>query len=173
MNKKADVWISAVIYVGLAITIITIVLAASLPVINKIRDKNVAIQTKEIMHNLDTTIRDTVREGPGARRTSTIKISRGEFNIEDDAVTWTMKDSKFMFSQPGVEKKEGNLIILTTNSNIKDEYIVEITLKYDNIQLTSNLKTLMGQYNLGITNEGPITIGTTNKIKVTINELTL
>lgn len=172
MNKKADVWISAVIYVGLAITIITIVLASSLPVINKIRDKNVAIQTKEIMHNLDTTIRDTVREGPGARRTSTIKISKGEFDIESNAVTWTMKNSKFMFSQPGINKQEGSLVITTTESGVKDEYTVKISLVYDNILLTSNLKTLMGQYNLAITNNGP---SKTNpqKIDVTINELTL
>lgn len=171
MNKKADVWVSAVIYIGIAITIITIVLASSMPVINRIRDKNLEIETKNILHNLDSTIKDIIREGPGARRTASIKISKGNFDISDSQIVWSIPNSKFMLSQPGSEVKEGNLVIITTNSGVKDEYKVDIKLVYDNILLTSQIKTLMGQYNLIITNEGVDPLVPT-KIKISINELT-
>lgn len=172
MNKKADVWISAVIYVGIAITILTIVLAAGLPVINRMRDRNIATDTKEILHELDSTIRDVVQEGPGARRTPSIKITRGEFDINQDQETiiWTLANSKFMFSQPGVEVPEGNLIIKTTSSPVEGEYKVEVKLIYTNIDIESVNNRLSGQYNLIVTNEG-VDI-TTNKLKVSIKELT-
>src|SRR3989344_4483624 len=120
MNKKADIWISAVIYIGLAITILTIVLAAGMPVINKLRDKNVEIQTRDVMSSLDDTIRTVVKEGPGSRRTPVIKINRGEFKIDEaqNEIVWTLSNSKFMFSQPDVPIDEGNLKINTENSPV-------------------------------------------------------
>jgi len=174
MNKKADVWVSAVIYIGLAITILTIVLAAGMPVINKLRDKNTEIQTKDVIHELDGTIREVVREGPGSRRTPTIKISKGEFDIQEpDAdgksrIIWILPNSKFMFSEPGSNIREGNLNITTYNTPIKDEYKVQIQVEYDTIALETNIQTLSGQYNLIITNEG-----VDNKVKVSINELSI
>lgn len=169
MNKKADIWISAVIYVALAITILTIVLAAGIPVINKMRDKNVVAQTLEVIHELDGTIRDVVREGPGARRTPVIKINKGEFSIGASTITWVLPNSKFMYSQPGTPVKEGNLVITTTNSPVEDEFNIKIVSSYGNLDLVTNLKTLSGQYNLAITNEGVVG----GRIKVSINELTI
>mgnify|MGYP001558011191 FL=1 len=58
MGKKgASIWISAVLYFGIGIIILTILLTAGLPVINKLRDKNIVIQTKQVMHTLDENIR--------------------------------------------------------------------------------------------------------------------
>ena len=50
--KKGDIWISAALYFGLGIVVLSLILAAGLPVINKLRDKNIIIQTKEIMFKL-------------------------------------------------------------------------------------------------------------------------
>lgn len=176
MNKKADVWVSAVIYVGLAITIITIVLAAGMPVINRLRDKNTEIQTKDIMQELDTTIKDVVREGPGSRRTPIIKISKGEFNILEEngksKIRWTLPNSRFMLSEPGAKIREGNIVVTTTASQVNDEYKVVMELVYDNVNLVSNIKTFSGQYNLVITNEG-VDVNDNTKIKVSINELSV
>ena len=41
MNKKGDIWVSAILYFGLGIIVIAILLAAGLPVINKLKDKNI------------------------------------------------------------------------------------------------------------------------------------
>ncbi len=156
MNKKADIWVSAVIYIALGITIITILLTAGLPVIEKIRDKNTYAQTKDVMHELDNTIREVYREGPGARRTSLIRIDRGEFTIDkdNDKIIWNM-DTERMFSEPGTPPlKEGNLQITTTASNVEGEYTTEVLLDYRGIiDLTGTLGTLSGNYNLLISNE--------------------
>jgi len=180
MNKKADIWISAVIYIGLAITILTIVLAAGMPVINKLRDKNIEIQTRDVMSSLDDTIRTVVKEGPGSRRTPVIKINRGEFKIDEDQneIVWTLSNSKFMFSQPDIEISEGNLKINTAESNVKGEYIVTISSSYADtgLRLNPQINVLSGQYNLVITNEGSktdsLTIPPTTYIDVSIKELT-
>ncbi|MBS3163070.1 hypothetical protein J4427_00050 [Candidatus Woesearchaeota archaeon] len=179
MDKKADVWVSAVIYVGLVITILTIVLAAGLPVINRMRDKNTATETRDIMHELDSTIRDVIRDGPGAQRTPIIKISKGEFVINQDSVVWTLQNSKFMFSQSGEEVREGNLVVLTTNSPVEDQYVVQIALKIPtSVRLLPQIKTLSGQYSLLIKNNGVMTDTTDplTPVKYTgieINELTI
>ena len=62
MQKKGDVWISAILYFGIGIVIITILLTAGLPVINKLRDKNIIIQTKQVMHTMDDNIREVIKE---------------------------------------------------------------------------------------------------------------
>ena len=78
MNKKGDVWISAILYFGIGIVVITIILAAGLPVINRLRDKNVIIQTKQVMHTIDDNIREVIREGPGSQRVVTISAKATE-----------------------------------------------------------------------------------------------
>ena len=81
MIKKGDIWISAVLYMGLGIIILTIILSAGLPVINRIRDKNLAIDTKESMFTIDKNIREVYNEGPGSQRPLILEIKKGDFNI--------------------------------------------------------------------------------------------
>lgn len=167
MSKKADVWVSAVIYVGIVITILTIVLAAGLPVINKMRDRNTITETKDILHSLDSTIMDVVRDGPGAQRTPIIKITKGDFIFDASGISWTLPNSKFMLSQPGEQIEEGNLKILTTDSPIEGGYNIKIILTHDEINIESTIKTLSGQYKLVIKNAGVVD----GKVKVIISEL--
>lgn len=162
MNKKGDIWISAVIYIAIGIAILTLVLSAGLPLIDKIKDRNVFLQTKNVMNELDNTVREVNREGFGSRRTPVIKIDKGEFRIisddgndgtdTDNKIIWTM-NTKTMFSEPGYTVKEGNLNIITEQLPTKD-YSITITLDYNNIiKLDSDLRTLSGNYNLIISKE--------------------
>ncbi|MBS3163410.1 hypothetical protein J4427_01855 [Candidatus Woesearchaeota archaeon] len=167
MSKKADVWVSAVIYVGIAITILTIVLAAGLPVINRMRDRNTITETKDILHSLDSIITGIVRDGPGSQRTPIIRITKGDFVFEGAGISWTLPNSKFMLSQPGETIEEGNLRIITTNSPVEGEYNIQITLSYSEINIEPTIKTLSGQYKLVIKNAGVVS----GKVKVTIEEL--
>ncbi|MFA5175738.1 MAG: hypothetical protein WC413_00550 [Candidatus Nanoarchaeia archaeon] len=162
MNKKADIWISAVIYVALGVVILAVVLAATTPAINKMRDRNTYLQTKEVMHKIDSTIRDVLREGPGAQRTASIEIQRGEFSITTGAdnpptiapkkITWT-GPSKYIASQEGSTITEGNIKISTIKQG--SQYQITLTLDYTNALagLNTDLKTLSGKYNLLIRNE--------------------
>ena len=79
---KGQIWISAVLYSALGIIIITIILSAGLPLINKIRDRNLVTQTKDIMRTLDDNIKKVANEGPGSKRfLSPLIIDGGELVI--------------------------------------------------------------------------------------------
>ena len=78
-------WISAVLYIALGTVAITIVLSAGVPVINKIKDKNTIIQTRDIMLSLDNIIREVRDEGTGSRRViSPFTIKGGSMFIKDN-----------------------------------------------------------------------------------------
>src|SRR3989344_9677985 len=100
-NKKGDVWVSAVLYFGLGMVLLTIILAAGTPVVNRLRDKNIVLQTKEVMHTLDSNIREVAREGPGSQRPLAVDIRKGEFLIDrvNNKVEWSY-DTKALLSEP-------------------------------------------------------------------------
>src|SRR3989338_5456720 len=97
MNKKGVIWISAVIYIALGIVAITLILAAGLPLINSLKDKNTYSQTKDILIHIDQNIEEISTEGPGSRRfIDTIVIKGGKLDmiIEEQeklkTIRWTM-----------------------------------------------------------------------------------
>ena len=159
--KKGDVWISAVLYMALGIIILVIVLSVGIPVVNKIRDKNVAINTKELMFDLDRNIRTVYSEGPGSRRPLRIEITKGIFSVdaEKDEVIWTF-DTKLLLSQPNVPVKEGNLII-KSNQGSSSEFQTEYILNYStvlNLNSTAGTNFISGKTNIILTNVGNNTI---------------
>ncbi|MBS3147070.1 hypothetical protein J4471_05255 [Candidatus Woesearchaeota archaeon] len=156
--KKGDVWISAVLYMALGIIILVIVLSVGIPIVNKIRDKNIAINTKELMLDLDRNIRTVYSEGPGSRRPVKLQITKGTFSIDEAAntITWQFT-TKVLLSQPDIEVQEGSLTILTRKAAQEKEYITSYKLDYDTIltlQSTAGTNFLSGKTNLIITNQG-------------------
>src|SRR3989344_5138558 len=135
MQKKGDVWISAILYFGIGIVILTILLSAGLPVINKLRDKNVVIQSKEVMHTLDENIREVIKEGPGSQRVLTINLKKGSLRIDNDAnsIIWSYDGANILISEPGLEVPEGKVIVLTTLGSQKKTYDINIRLNYADI----------------------------------------
>lgn len=80
--------------------------------------------------------------------------------------------------QPGEEVREGNLVVLTTTSPVKNEYIVKITLEIPtSVRLKPEIKTLSGQYSLLVKNNG-VQVDATNPsnpisyTEIKISELT-
>lgn len=173
MNKKGDIWVSAVIYFGLGIVIISILLAAGLPVINKLRDRNIIIQTKQVMTELDQNVREVVKEGPGSQRVVTVNIKKGLMRIDKDnsLVTWYYNNSKVIISEIGVPVFEGKLIILTQNSTIKGNYNIQLYTNYTGIANITKPATkpseILGITDLVIRNEG---LDQNNLVKVSISE---
>lgn len=162
MKKKGDIWVSAVLYFGLGIVVITILLAAGLPVINKLRDKNVVIQTKQVMHSLDQNIREVIKEGPGSQRVVTVNIKKGAFVIEEaddtEVVRWVYNNSKVLISEPGIDVPEGKLIIRTDGASLEDTYNIQIYTNYSGLanitRPAGKPLTLVGINDLVIRNEG-------------------
>ena len=156
MDKKGDIWISAVIYIALGIVILTLVLSVGLPLISKMKDTYTAKQTKEIMLTFDNNIRSVYNQGPGAQTQLKLKIGKGDLQINEnsDSITWDTR-TKAILSEPGVPVAEGNLIILTGISAQAEEYDLRLTLEYyPQINLTYSGTTLKGTNLLSITNIG-------------------
>ena len=171
MVKKGDIWISAVLYMALGIVILTIILAAGLPVINRIRDKNLAIDTKESMFTLDKNIREVYNEGPGSQRPLTLDIKKGNFIIDQDLneINWSI-ESTVQLSDLDTVIQEGTLSIHSTKTTSND-YLIIFGLDYDplNIDLVLNnpVNSLSGTNKLIVLNQG-VTDPINNPNKVTI-----
>jgi len=182
MEKRGDVWISAILYFGIGIVVITILLAAGLPVINKLRDKNIIIQSKQVMHTLDENIREVIREGPGSQRVVSVNIKKGSFVIDsggENNIVWVYENSKVPISEPGIDVPEGKLNIRTEKAPVEGTYNVEISIDYS--QLADIVKegstTITGLSDLVIRNNGqsvdnPLTadIDESLMLQVSINE---
>jgi type II secretory pathway pseudopilin PulG len=155
MNKNGDVWISAVIYIGLGIVLLSIILAAGLPVIDRMRDTYTAKQTKEIMLTVDQNIRSVYNQGPGAQTQVKLRINKGEFIIDQDneIISWSTR-TKAILSEPNIVVNEGNLQIETSDSPQKGEYILTLSLSYSEADLTYDGGILKGTNILVITNKG-------------------
>lgn len=82
--KKGDIWISAALYTALGLILITIILSVGMPFVNKIKDRNTVLQTKNILIEMDKTIREVELEGVGSRRPFFVEIQEGDFQIKSD-----------------------------------------------------------------------------------------
>lgn len=157
LNKKGDVWVSAVLYFGLGIVVLTLVLSLGMPAVNRLRDKNVATQTKDVFATLDANIRQVARGGPGTQRVLELGLAKGEVKVYSAAnaekaidstananakkvifgdslvdvtnrVVWTYQ-LKAALTEPDLQVTEGNTKILTTGS--KGTYNVRFWLDYE------------------------------------------
>ena len=167
INKKGSVWISAALYFGLGIVVLSIILAAGMPVINKLRDKNVAIQTKEVFFKLDNSIREVARGGPGTQRLLHVEIKKGDLSFtgcDESKILWQY-ETKAMLSEPepidldeaGEElnaTKEGNLRIITKKMGMKGKYLVKMWLDYDEVDVVPHVMTVKGGTDLVVSNRG-------------------
>ncbi|MEK6864105.1 MAG: hypothetical protein AABX27_02340 [Nanoarchaeota archaeon] len=144
-NKKGDVWISAVLYMALGVIVLTIILAAGVPMIQKMKDKNSFSQAKTVFFTLNQNINDVINEGPASRRyMSPFEIKSGEFVVDEtnNRIVWSMK-TKAKMMEPSYnfkgdatdipEFQEGDLYLYAQDTNIVDEYIASLKLDYTDI----------------------------------------
>lgn len=156
-RKKGDVWISAVLYMALGVIVLTIVLAAGVPMIQKMKDKNSFAQAKTVFYTVNDNMKEVINEGPGSRRfMSPFEIKTGEFNVneENNQIIWSMKtqakmmEPSYYFTDKPMEEdptcegivgtgipcfREGDLYLFAQETNIVDEYIANLKLSYNGI----------------------------------------
>ena len=178
-NKKGDIWVSAVLYFGLGIIVISIILAAGLPVINKLKDKNILIQTKELFNVLDENMLTVISGGPDSQRPIKLDIKKGEIKINDkdatppNTIIWRFEGSRTFASEPTNPSEDPlivnlagtrNVKVKTIRSNNEGRYDIEYILDYDNIAIIETVggetKTIRGTTKKIIRNEGVDTITT-------------
>lgn len=160
MKKRGQIWISAVLYIALGIILITLILSAGLPLIDKMKDRNTISQTKTLMYSIDTNIKQVTKEGPGSKRYLTIAVDEGQLNIENNKITW-IKETKFKLIEPDIEFEEGPINILLEKTETEGEYLMNLELDYSNIakiQLESQFNNpFKGKYGFSIEHSGTYT----------------
>lgn len=148
LNKRGDIWVSTVIYIAISIIVIAIVLLAALPLIQKLKDRNVTIQTKNILTQIDKNIKEVISSGPGAKRViSPIIIDSGLLEIDalNSDINWTMK-TKDASAEPGILRQEGSVFIIVNErkaggSVVEGEFEIMQYLSYkENPRLEISLK---------------------------------
>jgi hypothetical protein len=173
MNQKGDVWVSAVLYIALGMVLITLILSAGLPLIEKMRDKNTIVQTKNLLFNLNANIETVANEGAGSRRyISPVVISSGALSIDNtnERVLWKMTTKNLMMEPNPMNTASGNLKIFKEGSlnmwmvetAVEGEYEIYLELKYGNLDITYGgvsadcitAPSLTGSYSFSIENRG-------------------
>jgi hypothetical protein len=167
INKKGDIWVSAVLYIALGMVIITLVLAAGIPMINKMKDKNTVSQTKRVLMSIDDNLREVATEGPGSRRViSPLEIGSGQLyvNTDEDYIEWKITTTNKMM-ETGTVFSEGSLNLRLDETIIEEQFNMIIFMNYTgsaDLELQPGTQTgpFKGKYNLVITHTGqfnPIT----------------
>lgn len=161
MLRKGDIWVGAVLYIALGVIVIAVLLAAGLPMINKIKDRNVVLQTKELMYILDDTVRTVINEGPGSQRQlNPFVVKSGNFFVYSDSFNWTF-ETKVIVLEPGITKKEGLLFINVEESRKEDFYDVNLGLVYKDmawLRLSSQYQNpFAGDFSVFVKNTGEFT----------------
>ncbi|MFH1332082.1 MAG: hypothetical protein ABIH63_02240 [archaeon] len=173
INKKGDVWVSAVLYIALGMVIITIVLAAGIPLITQMKDRNTVAQTKRMMQSIDDNIRQVATEGPGSQRViSPLEIGSGQLsiNVDNDYLEWKMTTKNKMM-EPGINFQEGTLNLKLDETIIEDQYNIIIAMNYTGLADVVTPENapkgpFKGKYNLVITHTGDFDTAGTPKISL-------
>lgn len=115
-SKKGDIWISAVLYMLIAVAVVLIVLKAGVPQVNKMRDQLLFSKARQTMLLLNDEIRNVANEGFGSQRIVPIEIDSGVLKVEDNKLIWQMQ-TKSKIMEPRTKITLGNLII-TANADV-------------------------------------------------------
>ncbi|MEK6856829.1 MAG: hypothetical protein AABX49_02320 [Nanoarchaeota archaeon] len=153
MNKKGDIWISAALYTALGVIMITLILSVGMPFVNKLKERNTVLQTKNVMYEMDSVIRAVYNEGFGSRRPLFVEIGEGDFSIDDvnERISWKVISEEKLGIEPDLPNpiEEGNLKI--KSKSLGQGYEIELYLDYkDEVNIKSSLKLLSGKYNLRV-----------------------
>ena len=153
MNKKGDIWISAALYTAIGVIMVTLILSVGMPFVNKLKDRNTVLQTKNVLYEFDSAIRSVYNEGFGSRRPLFVEIGEGDFTIDNvnEKISWKIISDEKLGIEPDLTKpiEEGNLKI--SSKTLGQGFEIELFLDYkDEIDIESSLKLLSGKYNLVI-----------------------
>lgn len=159
--KRGQVWIEVVIYTLIAFVMMGVVLGIARPKIQELQDKAIIEQSILMVNEIDAIIKEIVQGGPGNQRVINLGIKKGTLKIDgvEDKIIFEV-EGNYLYSEPGADVVEGNLIISTEKIGkfnkviLTRDYIGEYDITY---QMNDELK-LIGKssmpYNMVISNKG-------------------
>lgn len=141
MNKKSQIWISAIIYTMVAILALVLILSTGIPLLTELKDRAVFEKVKDIMVNLDQQISEIANQGEGSQAIVSFEVREGEIKFEDNQFVWEIETESEIIS-PRTSQILGNLII-ASNANIKtfdtpNYYRLQTNLKNDTFNAVFN-----------------------------------
>ncbi len=161
-KRKGQIWISAVLFISLGIMVISLILAAAVPMVNRISDKNTVVRTKGILLNIDDAIKTVINEGPGSQRQlAPLIIDRGELHISNETyeIRWMMEtESELM--EPNIQITEGHLNQILNSTIVEEIYEMNLWIGSDNINVTLDslfTSPFTGEYVLTVKHTGEFT----------------
>jgi hypothetical protein len=114
--KKAQIWISAVLYTLIVVVAIVIVLSAIVPLINRMKDRAVFQKVKNELVNLDADIVEVASEGIGSQRTIPIEIQSGVLKAQGGRIFWEIQ-SEAKLLEPRTSLRLGNMFF-SSNADV-------------------------------------------------------
>jgi len=165
-NKIAQVWIETVMYVLIALVIIGLVISFVEPKISEMQDRAILEQSLAMLTEIDNTLIALSQGGVGNVRKIELGIRKGSLTVDstNDKIFFEM-ESKHIYTEPGVDVTIGKVV--THTKEIGRTHFVNMTLKYNNYNLTYNGEEInrnilesSNPYNVFISNKGgdPINI---------------
>ncbi|MBD3203263.1 hypothetical protein GF327_03145 [Candidatus Woesearchaeota archaeon] len=141
MNKKSQVWISAILYTLVASVALVLILEAGIPILERLKDSATFSQTKDTLLNLDQHIQEVANEGEGSQRMVNLEIKQGELLIGNNQILWEF-ETKSRIVDPRTSRKYGNLVV-TSNANVRTienstHYLLTTYIKNDTFEVRIN-----------------------------------
>jgi hypothetical protein len=113
---KAQIWVSAILYILVITVVMVLVLNAGVPIIKDLQDKTVFTRSKNTFLGLNQHITEVSEEGVGSQRVVPIEIEKGYLELRDGSLKWDLKtDAKILESGQQIEL--GNLYI-SSNADV-------------------------------------------------------
>ena len=168
-SNKSQIWIETTIYTLIGLTIIAILLSVAMPQIQKIKDREVIKQTSSALEILNKEIQE-IRHAGGNVRIIDFKVAKGRLEIdgEKNSIIYILDGTKLELSEPGVDIREGNIILRT--ESLGSKFNIILTISYDtSLNITNSLNENVRVINAGAT---PYKIKVENTDQNNVNQLT-
>lgn len=142
MEKRGQVWVETVVYTLIGLAIIGSILAIVTPRITNMNDKLILTQTIGSMNRLNEQLRDAL-SAAGSQREIQLAVKKGEYFIDspNDKIYYYLKNTGYLYSQPNVSIKQGDIFILTTEKQNK-KYDISLMLNYSAYNITYSDKDI-------------------------------
>ncbi len=128
VGNRGQIWVETVIYTLIAFSLMGLVLAFVVPKIKEIQDKGIIEQSKTVLNDIDSLIRE-IRGEPGNQRILELGMDKGSLTIDaiNDRIFFEL-ESKYQYSQPGENVSEGRIIANTQEK--RGINLLTLTLNY-------------------------------------------
>ena len=115
-SRKAQIWVSAILYILVITVIMVLVLNAGVPIIKDLQDKTVFTRSKNTFLALNQHINEISEEGVGSQRVVPVEIEKGYLELRDGALKWDLKTNAKIL-ESGQQIELGNLYI-SSNADV-------------------------------------------------------